>query len=91
MKCPHCKKAIRITANPVTSSKRSPPTGKRSVSLRKNPARKVGYTAKYGRQSAEFFAQNDKAAERYANGLLAHKMGREPSSLQRNKKRPPKS
>lgn len=93
MRCPYCKENIRVTANPITggSGRLRSPTARRSVSLKKNPAKKIGYRAKFGRKSAEFFAQNDQAAERYCNGLLAHKMGGKCSSLQRNGKRPPKT
>ena len=95
MKCPHCKKNIRVNVskgNPVVAGRRGKdPTGRRSVSLRKNAGGRPQYRAKFGNRQRDFYAQNDDAAIRYANGLLAGQMGRKPSSLQRTGKREPKT
>lgn len=93
MKCPHCKKDIRVALqNPIRSGggRLSSPNARRSVSLRKNPGPRNQYRAKFGRKSETFYAKSDAAAETYCNGLLAHKMGSKPTSLQRTGAREPK-
>jgi len=76
--------------NPTTRAARGRGATTR-VQARAAVGNRAEYRAKFGRKVATFYAKNDNGAERYANGLLAHKMGRKPSSLQRTGKRERKS
>lgn len=86
------KKIITVYDDGSTSESRPPGSrararargrGVQRVGKKTNPTRRIPYVAKFGRRTERFKAKNDAAALNYANGLLAAKVGRKPSSLRR--------